>query len=117
MSKRARVLVVDSNLHTLSKIYLSLIHKDYKVEATDDAQEIMARIERFKPALIILNAATKNLCPNLYQEIAQKKVKVLLIKAAAALLPVETRKLEVIEMPKDIGFFDLKIRDLLNILD
>jgi DNA-binding response OmpR family regulator len=46
MSKRTRILVVDSDLHALSKIYLSLIHKNYKVEASDDAQEIMARTER-----------------------------------------------------------------------
>ena len=58
MPKKARVLVVDSDLHTLSKIYLSLIHRNYKVEATDNAQEIVASVDRFKPRLVILRSST-----------------------------------------------------------
>lgn len=117
MPKKARVLVVDSDLHTLSKIYLSLIHRNYKVEATDNAQEIMARTERFKPRLIILRSSAKNLTTELYEELAAKRMNVLLIAEENENIPVEWRKLEVIQMPDDVAFFDAKIREILNIVE
>ncbi|MGZ3838084.1 MAG: hypothetical protein ACXVMS_14445 [Flavisolibacter sp.] len=117
MSKKARVLVVDSDLHILSKIYLSLIHKDYKVEATNDPQEIMARIERFKPRLVILNACTKNLTVDIYQQLAEKRMHVLLISDDQEVVPVNWRKLERVPMPQDVSFFDVKIREMLNIVE
>ncbi|HEU4471503.1 MAG TPA: hypothetical protein VFR58_10485 [Flavisolibacter sp.] len=54
MATRTKVLVVDGDLDTLSKIYLSLLHRNYKVEAADKAEEIGERIKRFKPAVLIL---------------------------------------------------------------
>ena len=53
---RERILLVDDDLHNLSRIYLALIHRNYKVEACDKPDEISARIKRFKPLLIILNS-------------------------------------------------------------
>jgi DNA-binding response OmpR family regulator len=117
MSKRARILVVDSDLHVLSKIYLSLIHKDYKVEATDDAQEIVARTERFKPRLIILSAATRNLTSDVCRDVEQRRVKVLMITKEEGKIPCEIKKMEVVRMPSDVSFFDGKIRELLNIVE
>ena len=114
MPKKARLLVVDSNLHTLSKIYLGLIHKNYKVEATDDAREINARAERFKPRLVILNAATDSLTPEVYRQLAEKRIYVLLIAGSNQQVP-QMKKMEVISMPSDISFFDVKIREVLNI--
>jgi DNA-binding response OmpR family regulator len=117
MSKRTRILVVDSDLHALSKIYLSLIHKNYKVEASDDAQEIMARTERFKPRLIILNGATKNLTPEVYRDLAQKRVPMLLVTNNEEDVPYESKRWEVVQIPADITFFDSKIREMLNIIE
>lgn len=116
MPKKARVLVVDSDLHSLSRIYLSLIHKDYKVEAADDAQEIMARTERFKPRLIILHTATKNLTPEIYQYLVQKRLYVILVGAKNEDIP-ESGRMEIIDMPTDVAFFDSKIREMLVIVD
>jgi PleD family two-component response regulator len=117
MPKKARVLVVDSDLHTLSKIYLSLIHRNYKVEATDNAQEITARVDRFKPRLVILRSSTKNLTQEVYEELARKRLNVLLIADENEVIPVEWRKLEVIQMPPDVTFFDAKIMEILNIVE
>ena len=117
MPKKARVLVVDSDLHTLSKIYLSLLHRDYKVEATDDAQEIAARTERFKPRVIILRSSAKNLTQEVYEELASRRMNVLLIAEQNEIVPVEWRKLEVIQMPDDVAFFDNKIKEILNIVE
>jgi len=114
MYKRARILVVDSDLHSLSKIYLSLIHKDYKVEATDDAQEIIARTERFRPRLLILNASAKNLNSEIYRDVAKKRLHVILIGNKKEEIPY-LKKLQVVQMPADLGFFDTKIRETLNI--
>lgn len=49
-----KILVMDTDIDNLSRIYLSLLHRKYKVEVTDKAQEILERIKRFKPALVIL---------------------------------------------------------------
>ncbi len=117
MSKSTRILVVDSDLHTLSKIYLSLIHKNYRVEASDDALEIIPRTERFKPRLIILNAATKNLTPQVYKEIAQKRVYMILVADGKEDIPYDSRRWEVIAMPTDITFFDAKIKEILAIIE
>jgi DNA-binding response OmpR family regulator len=117
MSKRTRILVVDSDMHTLSKIYLSLINKNYKVEASDDAQEIMARTERFKPRLIILNTATKNLTPEVYRDLAQKRIHMLLVTSNAEDIPYESKRWEIVQIPADITFFDSKIREMLNIIE
>jgi DNA-binding response OmpR family regulator len=54
MATRTKVLVVDNDLDTLSKIYLALVHRNYKTEASDKVAEIAERIKRFKPSLLIL---------------------------------------------------------------
>ena len=117
MSKRTRILVVDSDLHTLSKIYLSLIHKNYKVEASNDAQEIMARTERFKPHLIILHSATKNLTPAICKDLSKKRIQVLVIADREEDIFLESWRWEVIQMPADVGFFDTKIREVLHLVE
>jgi DNA-binding response OmpR family regulator len=117
MPKKERILVVDSDLHNLSRIYLSLVHKEYKVEATDNADEIVARTERFKPRLIILSSATKNLTADVYREVAQQSVQVILVAKKNEGVPCAMKKLEVVQMPADVSFFDSKIRELLNIVE
>ena len=117
MSKSTRILVVDSDLHTISIIYLSLNHKNYKVEASDNALEIMTRAERFKPRLIILNTATKNLTLQVYQDLSHKRIPVLLINDGLADIPVESKRWEVVTMPSDMGFFDRKIREVMQLID
>ena len=54
MTTRIRILVVDNDLDNLSKIYLGLIHRNYKAEASDNTDEIPERIKRMKPAVIIV---------------------------------------------------------------
>jgi len=53
---REKILVVDSDLDSLSKIYLALIHRKFKVEACNNPEEFSDRMKRFKPAVVILNA-------------------------------------------------------------
>jgi hypothetical protein len=54
MATRTKILVVDSDLTTLSRVYLALVHRNYKTEASDKVEEIAERIKRLKPALLIL---------------------------------------------------------------
>lgn len=54
MATRTKILVVDNDLDTLSRIYLALVHKNYKVEASDKKEEIAERVKRLKPALLVL---------------------------------------------------------------
>ncbi|HEY6954277.1 MAG TPA: response regulator [Flavisolibacter sp.] len=53
---REKILVVDDDLHSLSKIYLALIHRRFKAEACNNPEEIAARLKRLKPSVIILHA-------------------------------------------------------------
>jgi len=54
MATRTKILVVDSDLDTLSRIYLALVHRNYKAEASDKEAEIPERIKRLKPSVVIL---------------------------------------------------------------
>jgi DNA-binding response OmpR family regulator len=51
---REKILAVDYDLDSLSRIYLALIHRKYKAEACNNPEEISARLKRFKPAVVIL---------------------------------------------------------------
>ena len=51
---REKILVIDSDLDALSRIYLALIHRKFKVEACNNPEEMSARFKRFKPSVIIL---------------------------------------------------------------
>jgi len=51
---REKILVVDADLDTLSRIYLALIHRRFKTEACNDPLEIPERLKKFKPAIIVL---------------------------------------------------------------
>ena len=117
MPKRIKVLIADSDLDALSKIYLSLIHKAYMVEATDNGDEITARIERFKPHIVILSTSTKNITDEVHKKLKQKKLPVILLVDN---LPITSesilRKIEIIKKPVDLNSIDSKIKEMLNIL-
>ncbi|HWJ25454.1 MAG TPA: hypothetical protein VNS32_02870 [Flavisolibacter sp.] len=55
MTSKMRILIADNDLESLSKLYLKLLHRRIKTEATNSADEIIARIQRFKPHLLLLN--------------------------------------------------------------
>ena len=54
MASRTKVLIVDSDIDSLSRIYLALVHRNFKTEASDKAEEIKDRMKRLKPGLIIM---------------------------------------------------------------
>ena len=58
---REKILVVDPDLDSLSKIYLALIHRKFKVEACNDPEEFLDRMKRFKPSIVILNTTEYNI--------------------------------------------------------
>lgn len=58
---REKILVVDPDLDSLSKIYLALIHRKFKVEACNNPEEFLDRMKRFKPSLVILNRTEYNI--------------------------------------------------------
>lgn len=57
MANRTRILVVDHDLDSLSRIYLALVHRNFKAEASDKAEEIAERMKRLKPAVLVLGEA------------------------------------------------------------
>lgn len=114
MFKRTRVLVVNSDLHHLSRIYLSLIHKGYKVEASEDAQEISQRVERFKPSILIIHEGVRNMTAEVYAYLEQSRRKIILIKENEGPANHTSRRWHVIKMPADINYFDRKIQEILS---
>lgn len=58
---REKILVVDPDLDSLSKFYLALIHRKFKVEACNDPVEFLGRMKRFKPSIVILNTTEYNI--------------------------------------------------------
>lgn len=56
-----KILVVDNDIDHLSRIYLSLLHRKYRVVVTDKTEEILPRIKKYKPVLIILNEVQYNI--------------------------------------------------------
>jgi CheY-like chemotaxis protein len=116
MFTRTRVLVVDSDLHNLSRIYLSLIHKGYKVEASENGLEIIQRVERFKPSIIILHEHTKNISQEIWSFLEHCRKNIILIKESEEAVPISSRKIQVVEMPYDINFFDRKIKEIVSLI-
>lgn len=55
---KTRILVAGSEMDTLSRIYLSLVHRNYKAEACNQPGEVQERVSRHKPAVIILDHET-----------------------------------------------------------
>lgn len=50
-----RILIVDDDIESLSTIYISLLPLDYNLEAAMDGGELLPRLERFKPHLLLLS--------------------------------------------------------------
>ena len=95
MATRTRILVVDKDLNTLSRIYLALIHRNYKAEASDNLQEITQRIKRLKPSLIILGVDEYNSVKD------SLRIPVILLKDGKAVMPVDLPS-DVITVEKSI---------------
>ena len=49
-----KVLIVD-DYNSIQDVYFDLLRKDYIVEACTDTNEIMLRIKRFQPDIILIN--------------------------------------------------------------
>jgi DNA-binding response OmpR family regulator len=57
---REKILIVNHDLDFLSRIYLALIHRKFKVEACNNPEEIPERLKRFRPSVIILDLKEYN---------------------------------------------------------
>lgn len=55
MEVKPKILVVEDDMETLSKVYIELLYKDFRVEATNDNEELLSRFDRFRPDLLIIS--------------------------------------------------------------
>lgn len=60
MAIKMKVLILDGDIHTLSKVYLALVHRSYKAEAFDNPGQLEARMKKFKPGLLIISREALN---------------------------------------------------------
>ena len=104
---RTKILVVDNDHATLSRIYLALVHRNYKVEASDNPQEITERIKRFRPALLIIGE-------NEYASLNLKfKIPCILLVAKVNRVPtVDGEEIYQIENPVQIDALVKKIEEV-----
>ena len=94
MITKTKILIVDPDIDSLSKIYLNLLHRHYKVEACNNGEEIVERIKRLKPSILIIHQ-------ELYFEI-EKKLKIPAIVLLDDPSPVHIREqadLKVLKKP------------------
>lgn len=61
MANKIRVLLVDDEISSLSKMYINLLLKNYEVEATLQAAEVLPRIRRFQPDVVIISHSMSDL--------------------------------------------------------
>lgn len=61
MVKKVKVLLVDDELPSLSRMYIDLLLKNYEVEATHEAREVIPRIRRFHPDVVIISSSLPHL--------------------------------------------------------
>lgn len=118
MAKKTKILVVDSDLHALSRLYLSLLHKNYGVEAANEVGEVRQRIERFKPKLLIIHAALAELDATLYDWLSKRRLQVFILadgEPAARALPGSSFR--VFPAAIDLNELEQQIREELQLLD
>ena len=117
MPKKVKILIADSDLDLLSKLYLTLLHRGYRIEATNEPEEIVQRMERFKPNLLILSDMMDGLTKSILFDLYKKKTAVLLItEAKDPYSEFRFRKMEHLNKPVDMNQLDLKIKELINII-
>jgi len=68
---KSRVLVIDEDIDSLKKLYIGLLQLQFDVEASDQVNEIIQRINRFKPAVVVMAQEFVDNEPNLYKNIKQ----------------------------------------------
>ena len=56
MAENYKILVVDNDMQRLADVYSKLVLKKYQVEVTVDWDEVINRVRRFEPHLIIIKS-------------------------------------------------------------
>ncbi len=56
MGGKYKILVVDNEMHRLADIYSKLLLNEYNVEVTVDWDEVVGRVKKFKPDLILIKS-------------------------------------------------------------
>ena len=67
---KIKILVIDNDVGTLSKIYFNLLFKNYRVEICNDQREIIPRVQRLRPHIVFVNlqmtqTSGEEICRNL----------------------------------------------------
>lgn len=70
-----KVLLAD-DYNAIKRIYFDLLKKNYLVEACNDAGEILLRVQRFKPDIILVNSDLPNFDPHEFCEVVSGRQKI-----------------------------------------
>jgi len=57
MREKTKVLVIEEDIGSLTRLYLGLSQAGFNVEVSDNMNEILQRVNRFKPQVILVNYA------------------------------------------------------------
>jgi DNA-binding response OmpR family regulator len=110
--KNLRILIIDTDLFSLSKTYFGLIHLEHAVEACNNLQEVEERVERFQPGLVIVGNTGPGDAASLCRYLKVQGVHLLLLGRRAEVdlstLPVDG----VLEKPVDVNLLRRTISEL-----
>lgn len=56
MKAKYKILLVDNEMQRLADVYSKLLMKDYKVDVTVEWDQVLSRVKRFNPELIIIKS-------------------------------------------------------------
>lgn len=117
MSKQ-RILVADNQMVSLSRIYIGLLLKNFEVEATKSSGEIIQRIRRFHPHVIVVNADMPALdAPELCRTVSELNCKLIVLTERPVTGPVTVGNCtvhEVVHKPVDIESLSRMIHKILG---
>lgn len=68
--KKRRVMVIEDEVDTITRLYIGLIRMDFDVEISDNTDDLGARLSRFKPHVLLLALHLQN--DGLCREVKEK---------------------------------------------
>jgi hypothetical protein len=110
--KNLRILIIDTDMFSLSKLYFGLMLLDYTVEACNNPSEITERAERFQPNLVVLGSTDPVPLVSLCHYFKQLGVHLILVGFPPDQDPATLPSDAVLEKPVSISLLHSQINTL-----
>jgi DNA-binding response OmpR family regulator len=68
--KKRRIMVIEDEVDTITRLYIGLIRMDFEVDVSDNTDDLSSRLSRFKPHVLLLALHLQN--DGLCREVKEK---------------------------------------------